>query len=507
MTPYPATQFASSREFFEELVSTLSGQETAELDHGEVERRIDSGGRELLRRMMQDHLDLRAEREKVAVAPVRGSDGVERTEVRRTSRDLGTVFGDVRVQRLALVKHGVLGGLRPLDAYLNLPEGKYSEGVARRLAWEVAQSSYDTAVASLRRSTGANIAKRQAEELAVTLTSDFEDFYLEQEREPVGAAYLLVLSFDGCGVVMRPEGLRSETRERAKESRRRSAAETSAAGGQLAMQKNRKRMAEVATVYDLEAQPRSPEDIVRELRQSGPHKPRPRAKNKRVWASLERSVPDIIDEAFVEAGLRDERHQRRWVAVVDGNEDQIRSIHGVARSAGVQVTLVVDFIHVLGYLWNAGKALAGDDPTAIEAWVAERSSLILEGKASSVAAGIRRSATYRGLRGAARKPIDDCARYLLNHADYLRYHEYLRDGLPIASGVIEGACRSVVRDRMDITGARWGLPGGEAVLKLRSLRASNDLDDYLDFHSHRELQRNHLERFHDDELLDLREAA
>ena len=509
MTPYPAAPFSSSRQRFDTLVGTLSGDETSQLDHADLEQLIDGQGRELLRCLMQDHLDLRSEREKAVVVPMRGKDGVERTEARRSSRVLGTLFGDVGVQRIALVKRGVSGGLRPMDARLNLPNGKYSNGVGRRLAWEVAQSSYDTAVANLRRSTGANIAKRQAEELAIGMVRDFEAFYLDQPREPVSGESLLVLSFDGCGVVMRPEGLRSETRKRASNARRRSTAESAAAVGarQRGVRKNRKRMAEVAAVYDLEAVPRAPEDIVRELRQSGPHRPRPRAKNKRVWASLERPVPDVLDEAFVEASLRDETGERRWVAIVDGNEEQLRWLHAMAANVDVQLTIVIDFIHVLGYLWKAGKALEGDDPTVIEKWVSERSLRILQGESSSVAAGIRRSATSRDLRGARRTAVDDCARYLLNHRAYLRYHEYLRDGLPIASGVIEGACRSLVRDRLDITGARWGLPGAEAVLKLRSLRASGDLDLYLDFHARRELERNHLDRFDESELAELRRAA
>ena len=90
-----------------------------------------------------------------------------------------------------------------------------------------------------------------------------------------------------------------------------------------------------------------------------------------------------------------------------------------------------------------------------------RARRLLAGDTSSVAAAMRRSATSRGLTGKPRDAVDDCARYLLNNKQYLRYHEFLRDGLPIASGVIEGACRSLVKDRMDITGARWGLPGAE----------------------------------------------
>lgn len=509
MTPYPARSFSSSQDRFAALVTTLAGEDASRLDHGGLEQLIESEGREVLRLLMQDHLDLRAVRQKATMMPVRGADGVERTEVRQGRRELGTLFGDVGVGRLSLVKRGVSGGLRPLDAELNLPLGKYSDGVARRLAWGVAESSYEATVADIRRSTGAHIAKRQAEELASSLTVDFEAFYVDQVRQTVDRGDLVVLTFDGCGVVMRPEGLRAETQKRAKGERRRSTAESAGAVGarRQGLRKNRKRMAEVAAVYEIKAVSRTPDDIIRELRQCGEHKPRPKAKNKRVWASLEDAVPDVLGSAFLEAASRDEHYQRRWVVVVDGNEHQLNWTHALAADYGVDVTIVVDFIHVLGYLWKAGKALEGHDPDAIEAWVSERSRRILEGQSSSVAAGMRRSATRRGLQGEARKAIDDCATYLLNHGEYLRYHEYLRDGLPIASGVIEGACRSLVKDRMDITGARWGLQGGEAVLKLRSLRASGDLDDYLRFHARKELERNHLVHFDGSELLDLRQAA
>lgn len=509
MSTYPTALFSSSREGFERLVSKLSGADTAQLDHGDVERVIESEGREVLRRLMQDHLDLRAERERSTVVPMRGADGVERTEKRPGRRALGTLFGDVGVRRLALFKRGESGGLRPLDALLNLPKGKYSEGVASRLAWEVAQSSFDTAVASVRRTTGASIAKRQAEELTVRLTVDFQLFYLEQPLEAVHADHLLVMSFDGSGVVMRPEGLRPETRKRATQGRRRSTAESAAAVGarQRGVRKNRKRMAEVAAVYDLDPVPRSAEDVVRELHEAERREPRPRAKNKRVWASLERSVPDVIDDAFVEACRRDEHITRRWVAIVDGNKEQLRTIEALAKSMGVEVTIIVDFIHVLGYLWKAGKALVGDDTASIETWVEERSLRLLRGETSSVAGGMRRAATRRALSGSARAAVDECANYLLKYQAYLRYHEYLPAGMPIASGVIEGACRSLVKDRMDVTGARWGLDGGEAVLKLRALRASGDLDDYLRFHAKCELERNHLDKFDGNELVALRAAA
>lgn len=508
MQPYIAPEFDDCRAAFETVLSGLSSKASVRLDHAGVERRIDDEGEEVKRLMAQGFMDLCAARERAEHAPVRGADGEERTEFRPSTRPLGVLFGTILVSRLAVVKHGVSGGLHPLDAHLNLPDSRYSFGVQREIAWNVSQTSYDAAVENIRRDRGTTIAKRQAEELVVSFSSDFQAFYFAQVSEPERIDHLLVLTFDGSGIVMRPEGLRPETRKRAEKSRRKTVAETSADVHRPVEASNRKRMAEVAAVYSLEPVSRTPDDVMRELRRTGPRKVRPKAQNKRVWASLEQSIPDVVDDAFIEAMQRDEHFKRRWVALVDGDPDQIEAIERMAKHYGATVTIVVDFIHVLGYLWKAGKALNdGAAPAAIEAWVTKRAERILRGDASLVAAGMRRSATCRSLRDKRRKAVDKCANYLLKLASHLRYHEYLRDGLPIATGVIEGACRSLVQDRMDITGARWGLPGAEAVLKVRSLRASGDFDEYAAFHERRELERNHLDRYDEDELVDLRKAA
>jgi len=91
--------------------------------------------------------------------------------------------------------------------------------------------------------------------------------------------------------------------------------------------------------------------------------------------------------------------------------------------------------------------------------------------------------------------VDKCANYLLKYAEFLRYDQYLVSGLPIATGVIEGACRHLIKDRMDLTGARWSLQGAEAVLRLRSLRSSGDFEEYWRFHEKEELERNHVTRY------------
>lgn len=116
---------------------------------------------------------------------------------------------------------------------------------------------------------------------------------------------------------------------------------------------------------------------------------------------------------------------------------------------------------------------------------------ILKGKSSLVATRMLKSATLLQLKSEQRSSVDKCAHYLLNNHDYLQYDDYLREGFSIATGVIEGACRYLVKDRMDITGARWSLVGAEAVLRLRSLHVSGDWAGYWQFHQQLERQRNH----------------
>ncbi|MGH8974594.1 MAG: ISKra4 family transposase, partial [Acidimicrobiia bacterium] len=176
---------------------------------------------------------------------------------------------------------------------------------------------------------------------------------------------------------------------------------------------------------------------------------------------------------------------------VDGNAHQIDRIRAEADQRAITVTVVVDFIHVVEYLWGAVWCFFAEGNPAAEAWVRDRALAVLEGKAGDVAAGIRRRASAEGLNKQKRKKADDCARYLTNKAPYLDYSAALAAGWPIATGVIEGACRHLVKDRMDITGARWSVEGAEAVLKLRAVRCNGDFEDYWRWHLERERHRVH----------------
>ena len=182
--------------------------------------------------------------------------------------------------------------------------------------------------------------------------------------------------------------------------------------------------------------------------------------------------------------------------LVDGASHQIQRIKSEARKRGVKVTIVCDFVHVLGYLWNAAACLHPDgDPATIEHWVHRQATKVLEGHPRKVAGAIRRQTTNAGLDPARRKPADDAAAYLTNLAPYLNYPTALHKGWPIATGIVEGACRHLLKDRLDITGARWGLAGAEAILKLRAIKANADFDAYWQYHLNQERHHVHEARY------------
>jgi hypothetical protein len=353
--------FCEAREQFEALISQLHGESTARMEHDQIESLIKNQGTEVLRLLLQGHLEVRWKREECKES-VQGADGIVHTYCRENcERDLMTEFGKVVVKRKGYCAKGV-GSLFPLDAELNLPEARYSSSLCREVALEVTDSSFDEAVESIRRTTGGSVPKRQIIEQTVEAARDFDAFYNLPE-EPEKTSDLLVFTVDGKGIVMRAEDLRPATRKAAQEQKNSHGARL-APGEKL----NRKRMATVAAVYSLPAQVRTPEQIM------GPKENKPvlvRAQNKRVWASIEHDSREVIEASFQEALQRDPTQSRHWVIVVDGGEEQLNDILEIARSYGAQITLVLDFIHVLEYLWKAAYSFHPVGSDEEEGWVKE----------------------------------------------------------------------------------------------------------------------------------------
>ena len=472
--------FARSREAFWQAERWAAGADAAGSGHAALEKELAVRGREIARLLLQDHLDARAAAEPRR-ARVTGPDGVARTRAEPGhARALASVLGPVRVTRIAYRAPGVLN-VRPADAELDLPAGKHSHGLAEMAASAAARGSLAAACAEVTARTGCTLGTRQCQQLARRAAADFAGFYASRPRPAAGPGEVLVLSCDGKGIRMRPGQLRPETARKARKS-------VPKQDGRLSQGevRTRKRMAETGAVYAFTPVPRAVQDIVGPG--PGPRPPGPQAARKWLTASIAADAAGVIAAVFAEAGRRDPGRQRTWIALVDGNTDQIRRIQAEAAARDIEVPVIIDFIHVTEHLWDAAWCFFPTASPGAGPWVRARAAEILDGRAAGVAAALRAAS---GLGKARRATADKTAGYLEAKAPHLDYPAALANGWPISTGVIEGACRHLVKDRMDITGARWGVETAEAILQLRATWANGDWDAYWAYHLQREHERNH----------------
>ncbi len=361
--------FAAARHSCEEMLCWLEGTESAALTHAELEDQVGRRGREVQRLMLQDHLNLRALREERV--RVIDSEGTVHSNVEPDHRrHLSSVVGAVNVSRLAY-RHLGTSNLHPADAVLNLPTELHSHGLRRLAAIESTRGSFDDASAAIERSTGVAVAKRQVESLTAAAAADVEDFYAERAPEPDASSDVVVISVDGKGIVMRPDALREATAKAASAATPK--LETRLSQGE---KRYRKRMAEVGAVYDLAPVARSAADVLASKHGDGASAPpAPKATGKWVTASVAEDAAEVVTRVFDEAERRDPGHKRCWVALVDGNNHQINRINLEAENRELKVTVLVDLIHVMEYIWSAAWCFFAQGDQAAEDWVRAKPNL------------------------------------------------------------------------------------------------------------------------------------
>jgi len=437
-----------------------------------VEAELAKRGREVYRLMLQQHLAEQGTGEVGTVLMVREGEGkVQPYRARRVdSRKLVSIFGEVQVRRRAYVAPG-RKAVHPLDARLQLPQRSFSYAVQRRVVEEAVRGPFDEVIESLEKQTGKVLSKRSVEQITGDAAQDFEAFYARRaapSAEETGPILVGAIDCKGVPVV--------KAERAAPVARRRK--------GQKAQ---KKKMATVAAVFTQPPRVRTPEEVVESLfgeRRVGTST-RGRPEHKRVWASLRRSKDEVFGEVAAEMAVRDPAGCKHWVVVTDGE----RALQHRARRRIPGGVLVLDLLHVLEALWEAAHALYAEGSVEAMEWVRTRALRILQGQVSQVVKGMRQSATKRHLQGAKREAVLGTAGYLYRNREYMRYDEYLKRGWPIASGAVEGACKNLVKDRMERSGMRWQVPGAEAILKLRAVKLSGDMDEYWAFHVQREQAR------------------
>jgi len=486
--------FDAAREELEIVLKSMT--EAGASHHVTLEEILRKGLMRVGARVFQGHLDGLYEAEAREVPRWARPEG---STVRVRARELENEFGRMTFRRHGLTLKGEHEARFPLDERLSLPKEIYALSLRKRVAEAAADASYDRSVKRVDGDTDGHVPKRQAEAEVTRASQDFDMFYAERTppaNDALSSKGLQMGSVDCKGVTMRPEALRDATRKEAEAARA-----EAVRGDPMAARKARrsdKRMAVVTAVWEQEPHKRTAKDVLERLHRDPAgrrRKPRsskaPRPQNKRVAASLTKSVADGVSEMLDEMQRRNPNGDRRNGVLLDGDEKQKECVEAEARKRGMTFTMVLDLIHVIHYLWLIALLLNNGAKKKAEAWTNKILSQLLTRHPLDVIATIRQTATLRQLSASDRAALDGYVEYLHKNSIHIHYARFLEEGLPIATGVIEGACRYLVQDRMGLTGARWGLHGAEAVLKLRAIRASGDWDEYWRFHLTKEHARNY----------------
>ncbi len=481
----------SSEEAFSSLQAWSQCVAALGLPAYDVEQELHRGGMEVLRKLLEENFRSRGVGEVgVALMVMKEDDEEVRLGYRREhDRAYESIFGTIELHRLGYGAPGQ-SSVHPLDEELNLPRRRYSYVVQKRGVKLSGRGPYDEVLDEIAETTAARLPKRQLEEVAKDGVVDFDPFYEERCSSlpsPDETGPILVASIDCKGVPRRrtpeekaePQPVRLGTGEK----------------------KIKKKMATVASVHTTPPHMRTAEEVVAQLMDPNPPKRsenKPRPKDRRLWASLHKSKDVIIQEVADEMKRRDPDEKKTAVCVMDGERAlRTRAVKHLQGTFAALI-LILDIIHVLEYLWKASYAFHPPGSEAARLWVRQRLLIILQGGVSRVVAGMRQSATKRRLNATDRKAVDVACRYFINNKDRMKYDEYLAKGLPIASGSAEGACGHLVKDRMELTGALWNVheAGAEAILKIRALDKSGDLDEYWDFHMQQERKRLYGQEWH-----------
>ena len=401
------------------------------------------------------------------------------------SRDYRTVFGKFVIPRTCYgSREGQKITFVPLDNRLQLPESDYSYLLQEWNQTLGCEASFDNASAALQKILDFKQPVDSLERINRQMADAVEPFRNSRplpEAKAEGA--LFVLSGDGKGVVIRREP--GDPQPKAHRNK-----------GDKA---NKKRMSIVGAIYSVDRYVRTPEEVVAALFRDprDPDKPkvgRPEPVGKHRWARLSQakdgSLGEPIDAVFgwqaAELKRRDPDGIKEVVCLMDG---QGALWDGKERHFPERTVEILDLLHVAPRLWQAGHLFHKEGSVAVREFVRERLLRVLQGESKGVVSGLRRMGTLRGLSGDKKKKLRTLCNYLASNESRMRYDEYLKKGYPVASGVIEGACRHYVKDRMERSGMRWTKAGAQAMLDVRSEYLNGDWEAFGQFRIAHETER------------------
>lgn len=388
------------------------------------------------------------------------------------TRTYYSVFGKLNFARPYFYRDGA--GHLPLDAALGLAADRYSDFLRELYEELSAYLPYRKTGQLLGRLLDINLSQRVQQQLVGTDAADVDAYYQQKAAPAVSEeAAILVAQADGKGVpIVRPSKNKQKVRLRRGEAR------------------SRKKAVVVTALYTIAPAPRSADEVLASLLSQevatspAPSSPRYGPQHKQIRGTLAGKQVALSRLAQARA-KREGAHICQRVALCDGD----RHLQAQLQEHLPGFTLVLDFIHAYEYLWKAVTCVYGEDHPERLPWVATQTRRLLGSQTTELIAHLRHLAAAPERSAAQRRILNKIANYYEKNQRYMDYAAYLAQGWPIASGVIEGACRHFVKDRMELSGMRWTQTGAENLLRLRAVAENDDWDDYHLFRKQRRQQR------------------
>ena len=382
-----------------------------------------------------------------------------------------SVFGRVFVWRPYFYQPGE-ASQSPLDVELSLGDDIYSDMLREMAEHLGVYVTYLKDSDLWQRFFGLKLSTRAIQDQIITDAADVEAYYKQKSVPAVETeAEILVVQADGKGVPMVVESVNKPSRRLGKGQKR-----------------GQKKEAIVTSAYTIAAKRRTPQQVLNSFfnpdQKVKDGKSPPKPQNKQVWATL--AGKDVALARLVRQVVpRQGKHIQHRVALCDG----CPALQSRIQKQFPEFTLILDFVHANEYLWKVANSLLGDNDPQRDLWVAEQTLQMLCNHTDHVIADLQTLLQTETLNASQRKTITKIANYFQRNLPYMNYQTYLQQGFPIASGVIEGACRHLVKDRFELSGMRWTYQGAESLLHLRAVAENNDWEEYHIFRKQRRHDR------------------
>jgi hypothetical protein len=404
-----------------------------------------------------------------------------------------SIFGSITIERAYYWKLDSKG-ICPLDAKLNLPRNSQSYLLQKWVQSGVAENPYEQTAQNLSKLLHLDLASSEQQLISRKAAQLLPDYYKQKNMQEADGK-ILVATADCKGVAMVPSERPSQSKGNPSTRR-----------GKGEKKKGLRKDAVVTSDYSFNPEPRQPGELIEGLMKvnSNEAPPSPRKKksskirkrepiNKQVNACMfgkQQAISDLADRL----AQRDPSATRSIFVLLDGEkslktgiEKEFAKRNWNGRIAGY----CLDIIHALEYLWDASTALHGEKNPKRSQWVHQQTLALLDGRVGRVIGGLKQVLNKRdsSLKKSQTQALEKVIIYFENHKDMMCYDEYLKRGFPIATGIIEGACSSLVKDRTDRSGMKWTKVGAQAVLNLRALKRNGDWEAYWLYYMESERKR------------------